>query len=178
MAVINTSYNRHYSSIYRGVVESNEDPLKLGRCKVRVPSVHGQLTYPIDVLPWARPIAPSPVNDHRGSVNIPEVGDIVWVFFEGAVKDFPVYFGGTYSTSDISPEVFRVDFYIDEGTKFSYDRDKKEYDLQVGGTSIKLSEESIDIGGNVNLEGNLNVSGTLTVDNLIIKGHCNKEGHE
>ena len=35
-----------YFGIYRGIVEDIEDPIKLGRCKIRVPAVHGPLTSP------------------------------------------------------------------------------------------------------------------------------------
>lgn len=49
---MNNPYIKSYPSIYRGVIEDNKDPKNLGRCKIRVPSVHGELTYPIDILPW------------------------------------------------------------------------------------------------------------------------------
>ena len=46
--------------IYQGVVENRNDPLKLGRCQVRVVGVHTQnkIDLRTDDLPWAYPIQP------------------------------------------------------------------------------------------------------------------------
>ena len=138
-------YIKNYPSIYRGIVEDNKDPKNLGRCKIRVPSVHGELTYPIDILPWARPVVLSPVKKSRGSVNLPDVGDIVWVLFEGSDKDFPVYFGGTYATGDVEVDNNIVDFYIEGNDKISYNRSSHTYDIKIGDRHILVSPELITI---------------------------------
>jgi len=48
------------NKIYMGVVESRADPLKLGRCKVRVVGIHTENTtvLPTKDLPWAYPMQP------------------------------------------------------------------------------------------------------------------------
>lgn len=48
------------NKIYFGVVESRADPLKLGRCKVRVVGIHTESTtlLPTSDLPWAYPVQP------------------------------------------------------------------------------------------------------------------------
>lgn len=48
------------NKIYFGVVESRADPLKLGRCKVRVVGIHTESTalLPPADLPWAYPVQP------------------------------------------------------------------------------------------------------------------------
>ena len=46
--------------IYFGIVESRDDPLKLGRCRVRVVGLHSHSRddIPTESLPWAYPIQP------------------------------------------------------------------------------------------------------------------------
>ena len=45
---------------YTGVVENREDPLKIGRCQVRVVGLHteNKSILPTSDLPWAHPVAP------------------------------------------------------------------------------------------------------------------------
>lgn len=95
-----------FPKLYRGIVEDNKDPKKLGRCRVRVPSIHGSLDFKTDLLPWARPITQTPVSHGRGSVILPDKGDVVWVMFESGDKEYPVYFGGTYGyiTDETAPD--------------------------------------------------------------------------
>ena len=145
MYKIQTAYKNYHPALHRGVVEDNKDPEGLGRCKVRVPSVHGELTYPIDILPWARPLVLSPVHAKRGSVNIPDIGDIVWVLFEGANRDFPIYFGGTYATGDIEISNDIVDFYIEQNDKISYNRKTRECTVDIGDVHVKLSPNHIEM---------------------------------
>lgn len=156
-------YLKDYSAIYRGVVEDNIDPENLGRCKIRVPSIHGELLYPVEILPWSRPIAPAPTGKNRGSVIIPEIGDIVWVFFEGANREFPVYLGGTYATGELDIKNKVVDFYIEDDTKISYDRVEKKYSIQIGNTKLVLSQDKIEAFGDCYLDNSLYVKGDISV---------------
>lgn len=140
-----SAYTKDYPYLYRGIVEDNIDPEGLGRCKIRVPAVHGELTYPKDILPWARPLVLSPVKESRGSVNLPDEQDIVWVFFEGGIKDFPVYLGGTYAKGDLSVLNDVVDFYIENDDKISYHRKDRKYTIDIGDTHIEVTPQDIDI---------------------------------
>ena len=144
-----------YNSLYRGIIEDNIDPENLGRCRIRVPSIHGELNYPITALPWARPIVLSSVGVDRGSVNIPNIGDIVWVLFEGSIKDFPVYLGGTYARGEIAINPDIIDFHIDKDSKISYDKSKNQYSINVKDISIKVSEGGIIIDGDLRVNGDL-----------------------
>lgn len=155
----------NYHSLYRGIVEDNIDPENLGRCKIRVPSIHGELKYPINILPWARPLVTTPVSKGKGSVNIPDVGDIVWVIFEGSIKDFPVYLGGTYARDELDINNNRVDFYIEGDTNISYDRLNKEYTIKVGNNSFKISNEGVTIKGKLIVEGNIVYKELINSDN-------------
>lgn len=153
--------SRNCPSLYRGIVESNIDPERLGRCRIRVPSIHGDLNYPIDSLPWSRPLILSPVKKGRGSVNIPDIGDIVWVIFEGSNKDFPIYFGGTYAKDEIEIDNDIVDFYIEDEDRISYHRKNRTYDIKIGERHIIISPENITIKGDVVLEGNIKIKGSI-----------------
>lgn len=87
---------------YRGVVESNDDPLKTGRVRVRIHGVHSEQTIkseldgiPVDELPWAEPVLPS----YEGSISgfgiwsVPRQGSHVMVFFMNGNVFRPMYFG-------------------------------------------------------------------------------------
>lgn len=73
------------SRTFIGKVEVNEDPNKLGRCRVRVLDVFDNI--PTEDIPWA-----SPFNDTNGNqFFVPEVGKIVSVYFENANLYTPIY---------------------------------------------------------------------------------------
>lgn len=157
-------YENKFPSIYRGVVENNIDPEGLGRCKIRVPAIHGELTYPSDILPWARPIVLSPVKAQRGSVNLPDIGDIVWVFFEGSNREFPVYLGGTYGAGEVGVSNNIVTFYIEDDNSISFTRDSSTYDIKIGERHIIVTPSGITIKGDVIIEGNVHVTKKLEAD--------------
>lgn len=54
------STNMGIKPIYTGVVESRDDPMKLGRCRVRIIGVHTEdkSILPTENLPWAMPMLP------------------------------------------------------------------------------------------------------------------------
>jgi uncharacterized protein involved in type VI secretion and phage assembly len=71
---------------YRGAVTSNDDPNAIGRVKVRVPAVLG------DLEAWAMPCAPY-AGDGMGSYTVPDVGTGVWVEFEAGDPSYPIVSG-------------------------------------------------------------------------------------
>jgi hypothetical protein len=79
---------------WQGVVESNSDPLILGRCKVRILGFHPaneEDLIPTKHLPWAHPIYP--INGH-GIYSTPKVGEWVMGFFrDGRDAQEPVMWG-------------------------------------------------------------------------------------
>ena len=62
-----------------GVVEDRQDPLKLGRCRVRCIGWHSgnKLELPTNMLPWAIPSVPI----NLSNVYAPKEGDMVFGFF-------------------------------------------------------------------------------------------------
>jgi len=82
-----------YWGKYRGFVVNNQDPAKLGRLRVRVPSVLGT-----DVVTgWAMPCVPYGGAADQGFLFIPERGAGVWVEFEEGDLEFPIWVGTFWS---------------------------------------------------------------------------------
>ena len=75
--------NRRFYGVYRGIVQSNSDPLDKGRLKLQVPQVLGEA-----VTGWAWAI-------HQPGVTrvLPPVSEGVFVMFEGGDPSFPVWLG-------------------------------------------------------------------------------------
>lgn len=77
---------------WSGIVEDRNDPLKLGRVRVRVFGLHSENTtrIPTDSLPWAQIMVPTT----GGQTNAPKPGDWVMGFFQdGANAQLPVVMG-------------------------------------------------------------------------------------
>jgi len=86
---------------YRGLVVDNADPQKIGRLKLRVPSVLGQ-----DVVTgWALPCVPYGGADDQGILMIPDVDAGVWVEFEEGDLEFPIWVGTYWSKPSGTTEI-------------------------------------------------------------------------
>jgi hypothetical protein len=75
-----------------GVVEDRQDPLKMGRCRVRCIGWHAEdkMRLPTDMLPWATPSLPI----NNPSPYAPKEGDMVFGFFiDGENAQEPVMLG-------------------------------------------------------------------------------------
>jgi len=90
--------------LFIGVVENNDDPDKVGKVQIRIPSVHGiegsDIVIPTEGLPWYEPSIPFFAGYNYGSVVIPPVGAMVWCIEQEVESGNPyrVYFGGMYGT--------------------------------------------------------------------------------
>jgi hypothetical protein len=71
----------HFYGLYRGTVVINVDPLQLSRVLVQVPAVSELELY------WAQACLPPGVS------TVPDVGQQVWVMFEGGDPQLPVWMG-------------------------------------------------------------------------------------
>ena len=84
--------------IMRARVEYNNDPWKIGRVKVRIPSIHGisgtSEFIPTEDLPWATPCVVGGCGEDFGQFIAPVPGTFVWVMFEDNDTNKPVYLGG------------------------------------------------------------------------------------
>lgn len=84
---------RRFFGKYRGWVVDNEDPARLGRLRLSVPSVLG----PDVVTGWAGPCAPYGGAADQGLFFVPERKAGVWVEFEEGDLEFPLW-AGTFWT--------------------------------------------------------------------------------
>lgn len=77
---------------WTGVVEDRQDPLKIGRCRVRIIGTHtdDKTILPTASLPWAHPL--QPINNPNSYT--PKEGDMVVGFFMDSIDgQFPIMFG-------------------------------------------------------------------------------------
>lgn len=130
----------YFPYLYRGIVKINEDPKNLGRCKIHVPSIYGSYDYDASTLPWARPIAP-------GGVRVPNIGDIVWILFEGGRREAPAYLVG--NVSEINPiESSTKDLIYKSGAcEVSYDKENQSLLLRVDNNLIAMTPNEVEITG-------------------------------
>jgi len=93
--MLHSDLQRHVGRFYgkySGQVTDNEDPDKLGKVKVKVPSVLGT-----DLEVWARPCLP------YAHFFIPAVQTRVWVEFEAGDPQFPLWVGVLYASGEVPP---------------------------------------------------------------------------
>lgn len=80
--------------VYRGFVEYVNDPLQMGRIKIRIPNIHGQIgDVPTENLPWALTCSNFGGGHDFGSKFIPPVGSTVFAVFEGGSVEYPIVIG-------------------------------------------------------------------------------------
>lgn len=85
---------------YRATVVDNQDPEKLGRLKLQIPSILG--TRQSD---WALPCMPFGGGSDHGFFMVPEIDAQVWVEFEEGDIDRPIWTGTFWqSGDDVPPE--------------------------------------------------------------------------
>lgn len=100
-----------YNAFYRAYVASVDDPLRLGRIRVRIPSLHGYpgitSRYLPDVsLPWASPGIQISAGNDIGSYIVPPKGSLVFVTFEyGSTKQL-IYFGGIPTKAGLNSKTY------------------------------------------------------------------------
>lgn len=109
--------------LYTGVVENRNDPLKLGRCQVRVLGLHtdDKSILPTEDLPWAHPLQPITSAAMNGIGQSP-LGVVpgTWVvvmFSDGEDQQQPIILGslgGIYLTKNASIDGGGGDVVVDE----------------------------------------------------------------
>lgn len=158
--------NRNLQFPHKGIVEDNDDPLKLGRIKV---SIEGLIqSEDTALLPWIDPYNPYFLGTNSGSLwfSVPEIGAEVVVIFP--YED--IYFGfyiGSWNNVD-KPTTFDASYPNAYGFKDSvgnYIRIDKDgaitdvnlvgdVNISIGGNLTATVQGNVDaeVGGNVNAE--------------------------
>jgi uncharacterized protein involved in type VI secretion and phage assembly len=88
--------------LYRADVMDNRDPEKLGRLKVRFALAEAAATA------WAKACLP-PAQMHAPFVP-PDVGDPVWIMFEGGDPYSPVWLGCAWTAGTSNPPAYPAGF--------------------------------------------------------------------
>ena len=145
---------------YIGTVEDNNDPKRLGRCKIRVLDVFDEKkkdgTYEISVddLPWA-----TPWKDLNGNTfNLPDKGKVLTVIFEDGNKNTPEYISSDHYNINLEKKIEQ----LPESDYLSmkaliYDHKTQIYVNDVEGLKIDHKFNNINIKEssiNVNLKDN------------------------
>jgi uncharacterized protein involved in type VI secretion and phage assembly len=84
---------------FRGIVTDNQDPLKIGRIRAKVPDIYGG-----DDSGWAMPCAPFG-GPHTGFFALPTVGAGVWIECEHGDPDYPIWTGTWWGSAAEIPGV-------------------------------------------------------------------------
>lgn len=85
-----------FDGLYRGVVEETNDPLIIGRIRVRIPELHNK-DIKVEELPWATPHFAVGGRGCGWWAN-PIIGDIVWIQFEKNHPYSPIWTGAATPT--------------------------------------------------------------------------------
>ena len=143
------SSTQRYFGKYRGFVVNREDPDKLGKLKLMVPSVLGE-----EETGWALPCMPYGGLNDNGISFIPELDAQVWVEFEEGLVSHPIWTGVFWQPESAMPtgesaEPTRKIIRTESGNSIELeDKDDNEEILvqHANGASIKIDKDgSIEI---------------------------------
>lgn len=95
-----------FSGVHYGIVEGNEDPLKLGRLQIRTLFFHNSITVPTGDLPWANYASPSGGIEGTGFYHVPPIGSQVVVSYVDGNPLFPVWLGTIWGAPNNAPESY------------------------------------------------------------------------
>lgn len=132
--VLNGINKVDYNMFYRGIVVDNQDPLNLGRARIRIQALHGSKRGDTNFvetpnLPWANSAIFSGAGNDSGSFLIPNIGDTVFVTFENGSPQLPIYFGGVfYMYGDKDKTISSSN--INKNKPYTYSDDDKIKDIK------------------------------------------------
>jgi hypothetical protein len=151
------SKDKKFNGLFIGSVENVDDDLKMGRIKVRVPSVFGDASkIQTDDLPWANGMfTVGGSDDEGGNIAIPRVGSFVYVQFIEGDSALPIYFNGSVTMfKENGYPMFPGELYGGyktrlvtkrAGNTIVLDDDEGSITIKRGGTFITLSDSGISL---------------------------------
>jgi hypothetical protein len=125
----------------QGKVEDNNDPLAIGRCRVRWLGIHSQdkKEIPTNHLPWALPIHPL---NTRALFSTPNIGDwVIGFFMDGEACQEPIMFGIVPSKSSVNQS--KTYAHDDQANQFVTNSGHK-IDLNDGTNEITITHNNND----------------------------------
>jgi hypothetical protein len=132
---------------YIGVVEDNNDPLKIGRVKVRVLDVFDDIE--VSAIPWA-----SPWKDLNGNqFNVPEKGKVLLVVFDSGDEHKPEFISADHYNVNLEKKLTSLSttdyvsmksLIFDHKTQI-YVNDKEGLKIDYKYNNINITENTIDL---------------------------------
>jgi hypothetical protein len=139
--------NELKSNTFVGFVEDNQDPKKLGRCRVRVMNVFEEI--PKEDIPWAKPW-----KDLNGNqFTVPDVGKVVTVIFDGGNVYKPQYIYAEHYNINLEEKLKQLSgknytsmrsLMFDHKTQI-YVNDEEGLKMDHKFNNINITKDSIDI---------------------------------
>ena len=119
-----------------GVVVDRNDPLMLGRCKIRIKGIHPENVseVPNEDLPWSQPLIPVNTSNHT-STSLKEGDFVVGFFLDGEQGQYPIVMGHLPIIAEENPEQVNTGF-ADAG-----------FNLDTRPTPIKAVDYKLDGSG-------------------------------
>jgi len=167
--------------IWTGKVVKNDDPMKLGRIKIRIFGYYDDLD--VANIPWALP-ENNYVGSTRGTLIIPELGTLVKGYFDKNDEIKPIYNGLAFNADNIRSSPAREDierdypnlmviFHTDQGELITLNKNDGELKIiHRSGSYIEINKTgTITITTNTNLDNesghvNLNIAGNIDVHSI------------
>jgi uncharacterized protein involved in type VI secretion and phage assembly len=150
-ATASTGERRGWSGLVVGIVTNNDDPEKLGRVRVKFPTLSQD-----DESAWSR-IATPGGGKERGLQWIPEVDDEVLVGFELDDTTRPVVLGGLWNRKDAPPDPGAISggsvkqrmLVSRKDSRLIFDDDQPFVEILLGGTGclLKLQKSESSLVG-------------------------------
>jgi hypothetical protein len=154
---------------YVGIVEDNNDPKRLGRCKIRIPYTFDVM--PLEHLPWSSPY----LEPNGKSFSVPPIGKVVSVLFMDGNIYMPYYKSAQKYNLNLQDKLESIS--DEEYTNFIsivFDHRYRIYCEQEGITldylvnKIKIDKSSINLELKNN-DGRVNI-GTASADQAAVLG--------
>lgn len=161
-----STFDDKFGGIYRGTVVDNEDPLKLGRVKVRVYPMFADVD--IEVIPWAISCNPlfAGAGDGFGWFAIPAINSNVYCMFEQGSPYQPILIGEASDAIKGQPtdritnypnrKVLRsssgIEIYIDDTLKRARIVHPTGEYIEIDGSGVTISSPAVFVYGNVNID--------------------------